>query len=77
MPGFDGTGPMGAGPMTGGARGYCAVPITKNNNSYQTDGITNDMPTPYYSQGLLMRRPYPYGMAGRGRGRRFARRRMW
>ena len=23
MPGFDGTGPMGAGPMTGGARGYC------------------------------------------------------
>jgi len=23
MPGLDGTGPMGAGPMTGGARGYC------------------------------------------------------
>lgn len=23
MPGFDGTGPRGAGPMTGGARGYC------------------------------------------------------
>ena len=23
MPGFDGTGPMGAGPMTGGGRGYC------------------------------------------------------
>ena len=23
MPGFDGTGPMGMGPMTGGARGYC------------------------------------------------------
>lgn len=23
MPGFDGTGPMGAGPMTGGARGLC------------------------------------------------------
>jgi len=23
MPGFDGTGPMGAGPMTGGARGVC------------------------------------------------------
>ena len=23
MPGFDGTGPMGQGPMTGGARGYC------------------------------------------------------
>ena len=26
MPGFDGTGPMGMGPMTGGGRGYCAVP---------------------------------------------------
>lgn len=23
MPGFNGSGPMGAGPMTGGARGYC------------------------------------------------------
>ncbi|MBC2716331.1 MAG: DUF5320 domain-containing protein [Desulfobacteraceae bacterium] len=23
MPGFDGSGPMGGGPMTGGARGYC------------------------------------------------------
>ena len=23
MPGFDGTGPWGEGPMTGGARGYC------------------------------------------------------
>ena len=23
MPGFDGTGPMGMGPMTGGARGRC------------------------------------------------------
>jgi len=28
MPGFDGTGPMGMGPMTGGGRGFCAVPIS-------------------------------------------------
>jgi len=28
MPGFDGTGPRGAGPMTGGARGYCVVPLS-------------------------------------------------
>lgn len=27
MPGFDGTGPMGMGPMTGGGRGFCAMPI--------------------------------------------------
>ena len=26
MPGFDGRGPEGIGPMTGGGRGYCAVP---------------------------------------------------
>ena len=28
MPNFDGTGPMGMGPMTGGGRGNCAVPLT-------------------------------------------------
>ncbi len=26
MPGFDGTGPRGMGAMTGGGRGYCALP---------------------------------------------------
>jgi hypothetical protein len=26
MPGYDKTGPAGQGPMTGGARGYCAGP---------------------------------------------------
>jgi hypothetical protein len=25
MPGFDGTGPNGMGPMTGGGRGFCVV----------------------------------------------------
>ena len=28
MPGFDGTGPRGGGPMTGGGRGFCAVPLS-------------------------------------------------
>jgi hypothetical protein len=27
MPGFDGTGPIGKGPMTGRGMGYCAVPL--------------------------------------------------
>jgi hypothetical protein len=27
MPGFDGTGPRGMGPMTGGGMGYCVVPL--------------------------------------------------
>jgi len=26
MPGFDGTGPRGMGPMAGGGRGFCAMP---------------------------------------------------
>jgi len=29
MPGFNGTGPRGEGPMTGGGRGYCAVPASE------------------------------------------------
>ena len=28
MPGFDGTGPAGQGPMTGGGRGFCAQPVS-------------------------------------------------
>ena len=28
MPGFDGTGPRGSGPMTGGGRGYCVTPLS-------------------------------------------------
>ena len=27
MPGFNGTGPRGSGPLTGGGRGYCAVTL--------------------------------------------------
>jgi len=27
MPGFNGTGPRGMGPMTGRGMGYCAVPL--------------------------------------------------
>jgi len=27
MPGFDGTGPLGAGSMTGRGRGYCMLPV--------------------------------------------------
>lgn len=34
MPGFDGTGPQGQGPMTGGGRGYCAVPLSGNRPMY-------------------------------------------
>ena len=34
MPGFDGTGPRGAGAMTGGSRGNCVVPIGGVNRGF-------------------------------------------
>ena len=34
MPGFDRTGPQGAGPMTGGARGYCNPGFRRNTFAY-------------------------------------------
>ena len=34
MPGFDGTGPRGMGPMTGGGRGFCAVPSPAASPAY-------------------------------------------
>jgi len=30
MPGFDGTGPRGDGPMTGGGRGYCVLRLPRS-----------------------------------------------
>jgi len=34
MPGFDGTGPRGMGPMTGGGRGLCAMPLPRTWSRY-------------------------------------------
>ncbi|MBN2123063.1 MAG: DUF5320 domain-containing protein [Deltaproteobacteria bacterium] len=34
MPGLDGTGPWGEGPMTGGARGYCNPGYAANGPAY-------------------------------------------
>lgn len=31
MPGFDGSGPLGQGPLTGRGMGYCAVPLDEVN----------------------------------------------
>ena len=31
MPGFDGTGPLGQGPMTGRGRGFCALTVSEEN----------------------------------------------
>ena len=39
MPGFDGTGPRGMGPMTGGGRGFCAVPLPAAWPTYMGAGV--------------------------------------
>jgi hypothetical protein len=38
MPGFDGTGPQGRGPLTGGGRGYCALRIPASGTDQATVG---------------------------------------
>jgi hypothetical protein len=63
MPGFDGTGPMGAGPMTGGARGRCN-PATAGAIPAYAGGYS-------YGRGLGLRRGFRGGYGpdmGRGRG---------
>jgi len=59
MPGFDGTGPMGRGPMTGGGRGFCAMP----NRAYGPSGY--GVRTPYHSS---YGRPFDGPIFGAGRG---------
>ena len=63
MPGCDRTGPMGAGPMTGGARGRCNPATAATLNAYG-GGYG-------YGRGLGRRRGFRGGYgpdAGRGRG---------
>jgi hypothetical protein len=63
MPGFDGTGPQGKGPMTGGGRGFCYP------------GLKEAIPgTPSGLPRLGLRRFWPplglgRGVGGRGGGR--------
>ncbi len=61
MPRYDGTGPAGGGPMTGGGRGYC---------SYPGEGYGRPLG---YGRGMAYRRGFGGGY-GPGRG---LRRRVW
>ncbi len=64
MPGFDGSGPMGAGPMTGGARGNC----NSANAVYPMAGSTG------FGRGMANGRGFRGGNGfGRGVRRGFAR----
>jgi len=55
MPGFNGTGPRGLGPMTGGGRGFCAIPLPGSwptylgRGAYPPYGVPWGMP--YYEAG--------------------------
>ena len=47
MPGFDGTGPMGMGPMTGGGRGFCAIPLRPAWLTYAGAGFSTPYAVPW------------------------------
>ena len=53
MPGFDGTGPLGQGPLTGGGRGFCVAPV----------GYAGSAPVGYNGiGGYPVNIGYPYGV---------------
>ena len=53
MPGFDGTGPLGQGSLTGGGRGFCVVPA----------GPAGNAPVDYAGiQGHPANTGYPYNV---------------
>jgi len=60
MPGFDGTGPRGLGPMTGRGEGYCAIVLSSSGTARAPFDPSMGLRTSY-AQG----RPYGYaGLAG-------------
>jgi len=78
MPGLDGTGPRGTGPMTGHGLGYCVVPID-NNSGYRKPNMpytdtygAQQMPFGIRSYGPNQLGPLPSRFPLRGgRGLRF------
>ena len=70
MPGGDRTGPLGMGPMTGRAAGYCA--------GYGVPGYMNPMPGRGFGRGFGFGRGMGWGRgAGFGRGMGWGRRAFW
>ena len=58
MPGFDGTGPLGEGPMTGQGKGYCMLK-TDNESPDIVEGYIGLQGTPYISD-RVTDRAFPY-----------------
>ncbi len=67
MPGFDGTGPAGMGPMTGGGRGYC-YPDGNYQGFDMPYGNYQNVPYGYESEPIIYGRGRAFrgGRAGRG-----------
>ncbi|MFY9133087.1 MAG: DUF5320 domain-containing protein [Candidatus Methanoculleus thermohydrogenotrophicum] len=81
MPGFDGTGPRGMGPMTGRRMGRCvqppvAQPPAESSPAGETSETTPEAPVQQPQVYGLGRGGIPRG-CGRGRGFGGGRRRRW
>jgi hypothetical protein len=59
MPGFDGTGPMGMGPMTGGGRGLCSPWGVRTAGTYGFPRWTG-YAYPYYGPGPFFPSAAPF-----------------
>lgn len=79
MPRYDGTGPRGQGPLTGGGRGYCAVELPGPGDAPVVRGFAGLPGWPVYGPaGAPAGYRWPLGAGrrlgrggrGRGRGRR-------
>ena len=71
MPRFDGTGPNGEGPMTGGGRGDCA-PGARATLTPASGGYTRPQGLfTRFTQRLGLGRRWMRGGRGRGQGRRW------
>jgi len=70
MPGFDGTGPAGMGPMTGGARGLCnPYDDTLYRRPYRAYRANFGRPRWGIGRGFWGRAAFGLGFRGRGRRR--------
>lgn len=67
MPGFNGTGPRGQGPMTGRGMGYCAMPVLPY--------VNPNLPMSPYMPAIYGRPRWGMRFGGRGFGRGFGGRR--
>jgi len=78
MPGFDGTGPRGMGPMTGRRMGRCVQPPVEGSPAGDAGEISPETPVQQPQAYGLGRGGIPWGCGrGFGGGRGGGRRRRW